>query len=46
MLTEAAIRGGMRDLAEALAGERIALKPHSPINRAFLRQAQGLQRAA
>jgi tetratricopeptide (TPR) repeat protein len=45
-LTEAAIRGGMRDVALGLASERIALKPHSPINRAFLQQAQGLQRAA
>ena len=41
-LTEAAIRGGMRDVAEALANERLALKPHSPINRAFLAQAQAL----
>jgi tetratricopeptide (TPR) repeat protein len=34
-LTEAAIRGGMRNLAEALANERLALKPHSPVNRAL-----------
>jgi tetratricopeptide (TPR) repeat protein len=35
-LTEAAVRGGMRNLAEALANERLAQKPHSPINRRFL----------
>lgn len=35
-LTEAALRGGLRDLAAALAHERLALKPHSPINRSFL----------
>lgn len=38
-LTEAALRGGFRDVAEALARERLALKPHSPINRAFLAAA-------
>lgn len=38
-LTEAALRGGLRDVAEALARERLALKPHSPINRAFLAAA-------
>ena len=39
-LTEAALRGGLRDVAESLAHERLALKPHSPINRAFLAQAR------
>jgi hypothetical protein len=39
-LTEAAVRGGLNDLAEALANERLALKPHSPINRNFLSRAQ------
>ncbi len=39
-LTEAALRGGMRDVAEALAHERLALKPHSPINRSFLTRAK------
>lgn len=39
-LTEAAIRGGMRDAAEALANERLALRPHKPVNRAFLKQAR------
>ena len=34
------MRGGLTALAEALAHERLALKPHSPINRAFLRRAQ------
>lgn len=38
-LTEAAIRGGMKDLAEALANERLALKPHSPVNRGFAARA-------
>jgi hypothetical protein len=38
-LTEAALRGGMTGLAEALANERLALRPHSPVNRQFLRRA-------
>jgi tetratricopeptide (TPR) repeat protein len=42
-LTEAAIRGRIGGVAEAMANERMALKPHSPINRAFLRQAKSLQ---
>jgi len=40
-LTEAAVRGHLTALAEALANERLALKPHSVINRAFLRRARG-----
>jgi tetratricopeptide (TPR) repeat protein len=40
-LTEAAVRGGLTALAEALAHERLALKPHSVVNRAFLRRARG-----
>jgi hypothetical protein len=40
-LTEAALRGGLADLAEALAHERLAVKPHSPVNRALLRRARG-----
>lgn len=40
-LTEAAARGGLADLAEALAHERLALRPHSPINRLFLGRARG-----
>ena len=39
-LTEAAIRGGMAGMAEALANERVALKPHSPVNRDFLGRAR------
>lgn len=39
-LMEAALRGGLRDVAAALANERIALKPHSPVNRAFIAQAR------
>ena len=39
-LTEAATRGGLRDVAQALAAERIAVKPHSPINRSFVLRNQ------
>jgi hypothetical protein len=39
-LTEAAVRGGLTALAEGLAHERLALKPHSPLNLAFRRRAQ------
>lgn len=35
-LAEAAVRGGLTGLAESLANERLALKPHSPVNRSFL----------
>lgn len=35
-LTEAAVRGGLTGVAESLANERLALKPHSPVNRSFL----------
>jgi hypothetical protein len=41
-LTEAAVRAGMRDEALALSHERLALKPHSPVNRDFLRRAGAL----
>ena len=41
-LTEAAIRGGLSDTAVALANERLALKPHSPINRQFLSRTASL----
>lgn len=40
-LTEAALRSGRSGNAVALANERLALKPHSPINRRFLRRAKG-----
>jgi tetratricopeptide (TPR) repeat protein len=39
-LTEAAIRGNLTGLAEALASERLLLKPHSPVNRSFLSRAR------
>ena len=45
-LVEAAIRGGLGDIASALASERLALKPHSPINRAFVDRAQPERAAA
>ena len=38
-LTEAAIRAGQDRLAESLAQERLALKPHSPRARTFLARA-------
>jgi tetratricopeptide (TPR) repeat protein len=38
-LAEAAGRGGLADLAEAIANERLALKPHSPVNKGFLTRA-------
>lgn len=40
-LTEAALRSGRSGNAIALANERLALRPHSPINRRFLRRAMG-----
>jgi len=40
-LTEATVRGGLTGWAEALANERLALKPHSPVSRSFLRRASG-----
>lgn len=39
-LTEAATRGGFGDVAQALVGERIAMKPHSPVNRSFVLRNQ------
>ncbi|MEQ8397587.1 hypothetical protein [Thalassobaculum sp.] len=39
-LIEAAVRGGMTGMAESLANERLALKPHSPVNRSFLNRAR------
>lgn len=38
-LTEAALRGGLAGVAEAMAQERLALKPHSPVNQSFLTRA-------
>jgi tetratricopeptide (TPR) repeat protein len=39
-LAEAARRGGLRDVAMALAQERLALRPRSAPNRRFLREAE------
>jgi tetratricopeptide (TPR) repeat protein len=39
-MTEAAVRGGLEPLAAALAHERLALRPHSPLNRLFLARAR------
>lgn len=44
-LTEAALRGGLKDVAEGLADERLALKPHSPVNRRFLERARNVEAA-
>ena len=41
-LTEAAIRGGLRDVALALTNERLALRPDSTINQRFLEAAQAI----
>lgn len=41
-LAEAAIRGRMPGLAQALAQERLATRPHSAVNRGFLRRAAAL----
>ncbi|WP_421726333.1 tetratricopeptide repeat protein [Bauldia sp.] len=35
-LIEASMRGNLHGLAEGLANERVALKPHSPVNRRYL----------
>jgi hypothetical protein len=44
-LTEAAIRLGKRELADALVAERALLKPESPINRAWATRAGKIQAA-
>jgi tetratricopeptide (TPR) repeat protein len=41
-LTESALRGGLADLAEALANERLAMKPHNRVNLDFLSRARSL----
>jgi hypothetical protein len=41
-LTEAAIRAGQPEVALSLAHERVALKPHSPVNRELVRRAGAL----
>ena len=40
--TEAALRGGLGDAGRALANERLAMKPHSPMNRLFLERADSI----
>jgi tetratricopeptide (TPR) repeat protein len=45
-LIEAAMRGGDASLATALAAERAALKPHSPVALGFIRKAAGLGQQA
>jgi len=42
-LVEAALRAGMAPLTEALADERVNLKPSSPVNWTFLARARTLQ---
>ena len=41
-LTEAALRGGMRDVALSMAHERLGTRPRSAVNRDFLRRAERL----
>ena len=41
-LAEAAVRGGLAAMAEAIANERLALKPHSSVNRGFLERASAI----
>jgi len=45
-LTEAALRSGNRNIAEALVSERLAVKPHSPINQTFLKRSKSNRKAA
>jgi hypothetical protein len=45
-LIEAAIRGGDAALAAALAAERAAIRPHSPVSMGFVRRARSLSRLA
>lgn len=42
ILTEAAVRAGQRDIAFALAHERLGLRPESAPNRRFLAQAEAI----
>jgi hypothetical protein len=41
-LAEAAVRGGMRDVALSLAHERLASRPDSAPNRRFLHEAEAI----
>jgi hypothetical protein len=45
-MTEAAIRGGMADRAQAFAAERLALRPHSPVNKRFIERTKPRSLAA
>ncbi len=45
-MVEAALRSGRRDMARALAAERVALKPASPLARLLARRATGTKAAA
>jgi hypothetical protein len=45
-LIEAAIRNGDAALAGALAAERAAVRPHSPVSLDFTRKARSLSRLA
>ena len=42
-LTEAAVRGNMRDIAVSLAHERLTLRPDSVPNRRLLREAEAIE---
>lgn len=42
-LTEAAVRSGNRGVAEAFSNERLAVKPHSPVNARFLKRANAIE---
>ena len=41
-LTEAALRGGLRDVALSLSHERLDARPRSAVNRRFLRRAEDI----
>jgi hypothetical protein len=45
-LIEAALRAGPQPVAAALAAERAAVKPHSPLSRLFVQRAAELKQAA
>ena len=41
-LTEAAVRGGVRDVALSLANERLGMRPRSAVNRNFQARAEAI----
>jgi len=45
-LIEAALRSGQQSIATALASERLAIRPKSPLSRLFVRRAAELKTAA